>query len=111
MILNEIDYMCISMRWKSYPQDVRVRRGGDVGSDHYMLALKLHLKLNCMSAKHAECPFAVENLRDAVTAEKFKIKLRNRFEVLEHSQDVEEEWDQMKTEQEKNSGSPMTHGN
>ena len=76
MTLNEIDYICISTRWKSSLQDVRVRRG-DVGSDHYMLAAKLHLKLKCMSAKQAERPLAVENLRDAVTAKKFKLKLRN----------------------------------
>ena len=50
-----------------------------------------------MSAKQAEWPLSVENLRDAVTAEKFKLKLRNQFEVPEHSQDVEEEWDRMKT--------------
>ena len=72
---------------------MRVRRGGNVGSDHYMLAGKLHLKLKLMSAKQAEHLLAVQNLRDAVTAEKFKLKLRNRFEALEHSQDVEEEWD------------------
>ena len=89
MTLNEIDYICISTRWKSSLQYVRVRRGGDVGSDHYMLAGKLHLKLKRMSAKQAERPLAVENLRDAVTAEKFKLKLRNQFEALEHSQDVE----------------------
>ena len=47
MTLNEIDYICISMRWTSSLQDVRVRRGGDVGSDHYMLAGKLHLKPPC----------------------------------------------------------------
>ena len=62
-------------------------------SDHYMLTRKLHLKLKHMSAKQAEHPLAVENLRDAVTAMKFKLKLRNQFEALEHSQDVEEEWD------------------
>ena len=42
-------------------------------------------------------PFAVENLRNAVTAEKFKLKLRNQFEALRHSQVVVEEWDPMKT--------------
>ena len=47
-----------------------------------------------MLVKQVECPLAVENIRDAVTAEKFKLKLRNRFE---HSQDVEQEWDGMKT--------------
>ena len=53
-----------------------------MGSDHYMLVGKLHLKLKHMSAKKTECPLAVENLRDALTAEKFKLKQRNRFEAL-----------------------------
>ena len=77
MTLNKIDYICMSMRQKSSLQDVRVRSIDDLGSDHYMLAGKFHLKLKCMSAKQAECPFAVENLRNVVTAEKFKLKLRN----------------------------------
>ena len=60
MTLKEIDYICISTRWKSSLQDVRVRRGGDVGSDYHMLAGKLHLKLKRMSAKQAERPFSVK---------------------------------------------------
>ena len=55
-----------------------------------MLAGKLCLKLKRMSAKQAECRLAVENQRDAVTAENLKLKLRNRFEALKHSQDVDE---------------------
>ena len=66
------------------------------GQTIYMLAGKLYLKLKRMSAKQAECPLAVENLRDAETEEKFKLKLRNQFEALEHSQDVEVEWDRMR---------------
>ena len=77
MTLNEIDTIYISTKWKTSLQDVRVGRGDDVGSDHYMLAGKLHLKLKYMSAKQAECPLSVKSLRDAVTAEKFKLKLRN----------------------------------
>ena len=36
MALDEIEYICISTRGKSSLQDVRVRRGGDMGIDHYM---------------------------------------------------------------------------
>ena len=31
MMLNEIDYTCISTRWKSSLQDMRIKRGGDGG--------------------------------------------------------------------------------
>ena len=42
---NEIDYICISKRWRSAIQDVRVYRGADVGSDHYLMRASLRLRL------------------------------------------------------------------
>ena len=42
---NEIDYICISKRWRSAIQDVRVYRGANVRSDHYLMKASLRLRL------------------------------------------------------------------
>ena len=43
--LNEIDYICVNNRWKSSLRDVRVKRGADIGSDHYLLVTTVKLRL------------------------------------------------------------------
>ena len=45
--VNQIDHICISWRWTSALQDVRVYHGTDVASDHYLLVAKLKMKLKC----------------------------------------------------------------
>ena len=69
---------------------MRVRRGG---VRPLYAGRKTPSKAKTYVSQTSRMPLAVESLRDTVTAEKFKLKLRNRFKVLEHSQDVEEEWD------------------
>ncbi|KAK1804513.1 hypothetical protein P4O66_020515, partial [Electrophorus voltai] len=64
---NEIDFICISRRWRSALLDVRAYRGADVGSDHYLL----------------EGPAAVQQ---------FQLELRNRFELLQDAGDIDEYW-------------------
>ena len=43
---NQIDHICISMRLRRSQRDVRVYRGADVASDHYLVVAKLRLKLS-----------------------------------------------------------------
>ena len=49
---NQIDYFCISKKFRRSLQDVRVKRGADVASDHHLVFanLKLKLKRNWTSA-------------------------------------------------------------
>lgn len=49
---NQIDYICISQKFRHSLLDVRVRRGVDAGSYHHLLTAKIQLKLKCM--KHRE---------------------------------------------------------
>ena len=42
---NQIDDMYIGKRFRRTLQDVRVRRGADVASDHHLLVARLKLKL------------------------------------------------------------------
>jgi endonuclease/exonuclease/phosphatase family metal-dependent hydrolase len=42
---NQIDHICISKRFRRSLLDVKVQRGADVQSDHYLLTSKVQLKL------------------------------------------------------------------
>ena len=83
-------------------QDVRVRRGADVASDHHLIVarLKLKLKKNYMEATTKRQKYNVGLLKDAKTCSDFKLTLSNKFEVLqeildeEHS--LEENWQKVK---------------
>lgn len=45
MTENQIDHLCISKKFRRSLQDVRVRRGADVASDHHLVVARLKLKL------------------------------------------------------------------
>ena len=42
---THIDHICISKRLRRSQRDVRVYKGADVASDHYLVVAKLRLKL------------------------------------------------------------------
>jgi exonuclease III len=42
---NQIDHICIAKKFRRSLQDVRVRRGADVASDHHLLVARIKLKL------------------------------------------------------------------
>ena len=42
---NQIDHFCISEKFRRSFQDVRVKRGADVASDHHLVIANLKLKL------------------------------------------------------------------
>ncbi len=44
-IVNQIDHIAFSKRWRSSLQDVHVMRGADIASDHHLLMAKVSLKI------------------------------------------------------------------
>ena len=81
---NQIDHIVINSKWRRSLQDVRVMRQADVGSDHNLLVAKIALKLRKtkMGGKRKQ-RFDVEQLKDTATKNKFKIALRNKFNILQ----------------------------
>ena len=81
---HQIDHICISRKFRRAWQDVRVRRGADVPSDHYILltTVRLRLKKN-ITASNQRRKFNVGLLRDKSVQEKFSIDLSNRFQPLQ----------------------------
>jgi len=90
--LNEVDYVCISSRWRSYLNDVRTFRGADVASDHKLVVAKIRLRLKKMSEKKYVRPFAVEKLKDKTICDEFCIDVSNRFAMLQHAADFADQW-------------------
>ena len=88
---NQIDHICISRKFRRAWQDVRVRRGADVTSDHHLLltTVRLRLKKN-ITASNQRTKFNVGMLRDQSVQEKFSIDLSNRFQPLQELLENEE---------------------
>ncbi|KIH69134.1 hypothetical protein ANCDUO_00522 [Ancylostoma duodenale] len=84
---NKIDYLCTSRKWRTSLCDAWAYRGPDVGSDHYLLRATLKLKSLTITR-----PFAVEKLKDPVVVNSFILELRNGFELLRNTCDIEERW-------------------
>lgn len=80
---NQIDHICVSQRFRHTLQDVRVKRGADVASDHHLLAAQLKLKLrkNCVE-RNTRQRFNTELLKETTKREEFKITLTNKYQVL-----------------------------
>uniref|UniRef100_W6NF69 Endonuclease exonuclease phosphatase domain containing protein n=1 Tax=Haemonchus contortus TaxID=6289 RepID=W6NF69_HAECO len=94
---KEIDYICISKKWRTSLRDVRVFRGADVASDHLLLGASIKLKLKRQVEElQVTRPFALEKLKDPAITACFPLELRNRFAVLEEVGTLEEEWTSVK---------------
>ena len=80
---NEIDYVCISTRWRSSLQDVRAFRGADIGSDDNLVVGKILLKLRKSKAVSYTRPYATEGLKNEETSSRFREEVSNRFQALQ----------------------------
>ena len=64
-------------------EDVRVKRGADVASDHHLVVAKLKLKLirNEKGQEKGRARCNVDFLRDVSTAKRFRMTLSNRCKI------------------------------
>ena len=103
---NQIDHICFPTRWASSLRDVRVYRGADVASDHYLLIASIRLKLKCCAKKKNREIVATERLLRPDIRQEFELAIENRFCVLdvpetednlqENGDSVEHTWDVFK---------------
>ena len=95
---NQIDHVAISGKFKRSINDVLVKRGADVGSDHNLLVIKHKLKLHKVQGKsttskrYKTCKLKIPEIK-----EKFVIEIKNRFTALSEEQDVENHWTEFKS--------------
>ena len=92
---NEIDYVCISERWKTSIKDIMVCRGADVGSSYYLVRALMRLRLKKLKKTEKVQSFVIAKLKDPKSVEAYHLQLRNRFQVLQEVDmegDVEDHW-------------------
>lgn len=86
---NQIDYICISAKFRRSLLDVRAMRGADSASDHFMVVGKLKLRLKKSMQKNSRMKYDVEKLKDGNTIESFKLLLQTKYQILQdhHTED------------------------
>ena len=76
--------MCINNEFRRSLQDVRVRRGADVTSDHHLVITRVKLKLKKNpSVITRRQRYTVSLLRDNEKREEYQNRLYNKFQVLQ----------------------------
>ena len=92
---NQIDHILVRQRYRSSLQDVRARRGADIGSDHHLVIAKIKMRLSARKTQpNPRIKFNVRKLKQQDTKQAFQISLYNRFQVLqtEEQETVEHRW-------------------
>lgn len=95
---NQIDHICINKKFRRTMEDVRVRRGADVASDHHLLTSKLKLKLRKdWSSQSVRQKYNIALLKDQHKLDEYAVAINNRFQALqefvEYEQDtIDDRW-------------------
>ena len=91
---NQLDHITTHRKFRTSMLDVRVKRGADIASDHHLLICRLRLKLKAAKKLQSSTGFRynVAALQSKNKLDTFRISLRNRFEVLEDSVDLDTQW-------------------
>ena len=96
---NQIDHIAIGRKWRRCLIDVRVKRGADVASDHYLLLgitkvkLRAHQDRTCIP----HYKYNTQNLKNKEIAETFSCSVKNKYSTLEFvEEDVDSHWTVLK---------------
>jgi hypothetical protein len=99
-VCNQIDDIIIRREWRRSLLNVRAYRGADVMSDHFLAGATLKIEL--MSYKREgmrRTKYRIEVLQSKEKMNEYRLKLQNRFEVLNETEDfqnIEETWQTIK---------------
>jgi hypothetical protein len=82
---NQIHHITINRTWRRSLLDVRVMRGADAGSDHYLVRATFKIKL--LASKEYQdngnrISYRTERLKHSQVRRNFCLELRNRFQPL-----------------------------
>ena len=93
---SQIDYLLINGTWRRSLNDVKVKRGADVSSDHYLVVALIQLKLRDTKKKiHEPKRFDKNKLQNSKIKNFFLIQVKNRFQALQNAEVNSNELDTM----------------
>ena len=97
---NQIDHIAICRTWRSTLQDVRTKRGADIGSDHHLVVAKLKIKLAKQRSKtNRRTKFDLDKLQNSQRKCELQLTLKNRFSALQPDdteEGIDKTWDNFK---------------
>ena len=99
--INQIDHIIINNKWRKSMKDVRVFRGADANSDHYLVTTLIKLKLKKQPTEGEQRKLLdITRLKSPAVLKEFVIDIKNRFSALsnisEEEGTVEKQWENIK---------------
>ena len=97
---NQIDYILVRKRFRSGVNSARTRSfpGADIGSDHDLLMMTIHIRLKRFSKpKHTRLKFDLEKLKDPNVLETFQAMIIGEFAPLTIMNNEDTDMDSMIT--------------
>ncbi|KAI5742924.1 hypothetical protein M8J77_012730 [Diaphorina citri] len=97
---NQIDYICVSNRFRNSITNAKARPGADCGSDHNPVVITMRIKLKKLAKKNFIKKWDVNRTKCPVTKAHFTFKVNEKVESM-HSEsynkdDVELNWNNLK---------------
>ena len=99
---NQIDHVIVNNKWRRSLLNVRVYKGADVNSDHYLLKSTIRLKLRkTPSQNQCKRRLDIEKIKIPDVKKAFKLELKNRFSALDNTDtedhdNIQEKWNTIK---------------
>ena len=90
---NQIDYIIINARFRNSVTSAKTFPGADCFSDHNPVVASIRIKLKKTRKKHEKClKLDLSFLKNRDIQEKYKIAVKNRFDILGHLEDINDKW-------------------
>ena len=94
---NQIDHVLISKRRANTIEDVRVCRGANCDSDHYLVKVKMRQKIESAQTKEQKKPtWNCGRLNDKEILSNYHKNIADRLQKQQQTDDIEKSWESIK---------------
>ena len=98
---NQIDHICINRKWRRSLEDVRNKRGADIGSDHHLVIAEVKVKIAKVVNQRSQIrkKFDVQKLKNPEHNVRFVEGLRDAISIPSEANQtsVEDQWNHVKS--------------